>query len=326
MTSRIRPAPARPISQRSAYLALTISVLVFAFTAVSIKFTLAEGLAPTTITALRLLIAAGLLTPLILLKYRAELGGLTRLDIALVLAAGGWLSIHFVATISSLAYTSVLVNQVLISTSPLWSAVLEVTFLHEKLGRGIWIALMFALVGSTVIGLSGGDPASAAAAGYNHLLGGSIALMAAIAGAVYLTIGRKVRAKVSILPYIWMIYGVGGILTMAFVLATGTQVAGHSTEGYLWVLVLAVFPTLIGHSGLNYAVGLLPATIVGLIGQLVVVASAVAAFVLLQEVPLPGQLIGAGIVLIAVMMAIFARRRAGSHMPSLAVTPGSGEG
>jgi drug/metabolite transporter (DMT)-like permease len=125
---------------------------------------------------------------------------------------------------------------------------------------------------------------------------------------VYFVLGRSVRAKLSVIPYIWLVYGCGGVVMVLTIATAGLPVLGFSAEAYLWLLCCAVFPQLIGHSSLNYAVGYLPATLVSMITQLEPVGSAILALVLFQEIPLPLQIVGSGLLLFGVMLASIGQR------------------
>ena len=50
----------------------------------------------------------------------------------LIALSGICLAIHFTAWVTSLQYTTVLVSVVIVSTGPIWVAILEVIFLHIR--------------------------------------------------------------------------------------------------------------------------------------------------------------------------------------------------
>jgi drug/metabolite transporter (DMT)-like permease len=106
-----------------------------------------------------------------------------------------------------------------------------------------------------------------------------------------------------VMPYIWLVYGCSGIMMTLVLFATSTPITGYSAEGYLWLFACAVVPQLIGHSALNYAVGYLSATLVGMITQLEPIGSAFLAFLLFSEVPAPLQMLGSAVILGGVMLA-----------------------
>ena len=287
---------------RPTYIVLTIGLLASSLAAVLIRLAQDAGIPSLLIAAGRLTIATLILTPIILQRHRQVFQSLNRRDFTLVGVSGLFLAIHFITWITSLELTSVLISVVLVSTAPLWIAVLERFFLNSRLSRTVVFSLLMAIAGGIIISLPTGN--TMIQLGSNPLVGSLMALTGAMAIAVYLVIGRSVRAKISLLPYIWMVYGLAGIITASVVLLTGTPVFGHAPQGYLWVLAIALIPQLIGHSAFNYALRHLPATLVGVIGQLEPAGSTMMAVVLFNEIPHALQIIGGVVVVAGVILAI----------------------
>lgn len=295
-----------PVAGRAqAFVFLAVGIVAMAFSAVFIRYAQADGMPSLFIAGGRLTTAALLLTPFALRGYRAELRGLRRKDLALAMVSGAVLAVHFGTWIASLEYTSVLISVVLVSTSPLWVAAFELVFLRARPHPFVIIGLLVALVGGIFIGLGTGEELFA---GKNPLVGGLLALTGALAMAIYLVIGRKLRARLPLIPYIWLVYGCAAITLMSAVMATGTPVTGYTPRAYLMILLLALIPQLVGHTSLNNALRYLSATFVSVITQTEGVASALAAFVLFGEVPKEMQIIGSVAILAGVILAIYGQR------------------
>ncbi len=259
------------------------------------------------IAAGRLLLAATIYTPFILTRYRGELAKLSSRDLLMAIFAGMWIASHFLLLITALEFTSVLINQVIVNTGPIWAAILERVFLRGRLSRAVWIGMMISFVGGGVIALAGFNNTSQELA--NPMLGNSLALLGAMAGAAYLTIGRSVRMKVSLWPYVWIVFGAGGFFALMYVFATGTPITGHPPEAYFWLIMLTIAAQLVGHASFNFCVGYLPAAIVTLAGQVVTVTAGIVGYFLFDEVPTILELIGCAIILTGVLMAIQGRRQ-----------------
>jgi drug/metabolite transporter (DMT)-like permease len=289
-----------------AYLVLLMGVIAVSLAAIFIRFAQAEGVPSLLIAFSRLGLAALALTPFTLSRYWAELRRLRRLDILLAGASGFWLAVHFATWITSLELTSVLVSTVLVTTTPLWAAVLEWIFLKARLSQWIIIGLIVALVGGVLIAFA--DPGESNL-GRSPLAGAMLALSAAVAMAIYLTIGRRLRGSLSLLPYIWLVYGCAAVILLIVVALSGIPVTGYSSEGYLWLVVLALVPQLIGHSSFNFALKYLPATYISIATQMEGIGSAIAAFFLFQEVPLPLQIVGSIALLLGVGLASWGQAR-----------------
>lgn len=286
---------------------LFIGILGATFAAPLIKMTQQAGMPSPLIAAGRLLLAATIYTPFILTRYRGELAKLSSRDLLMAIFAGMWIASHFLLLITALEFTSVLINQVIVNTGPIWAAILERVFLRGRLSRAVWIGMMISFVGGGVIALAGFNNTSQELA--NPMLGNSLALLGAMAGAAYLTIGRSVRMKVSLWPYVWIVFGAGGLFALLYVFATGTPITGHPPEAYFWLIMLTIAAQLVGHASFNFCVGYLPAAIVTLAGQVVTVTAGIVGYFLFDEVPTILELIGCAIILTGVLMAIQGRRQ-----------------
>lgn len=291
------------------YLVLLAGLMAVSLGAIFARLAQDAGLPSLLIAAGRLTISALLLTPFVLIRHRAPLRELGRRDLTLAAGAGLFLALHFATWIASLEYTSVLISVVLVSTGPLWVALLEVVFLHARLNRLIVVGLGVAFAGGLGIAAAG----SGGTEGSNPALGAVLSLIGAITFACYLVTGRKLRGKLPLWPYVWLVYSCAAIFLIALVLVTGTLVTGFPPEGYFWVLLMALFPQLIGHTSFNFALRYLPATYVGIAGQLEPIGSGLVAMIAFGEVPTLGQLAGSALIVTGVLLATLglSRRRGG---------------
>ena len=290
-------------------IALIVAILAVSTASIFIRF--AQEDAPSlVIAAVRLSIATLILAPIALLRHRDELKGLTRNDLILGGISGAFLAIHFATWISSLEYTSVASSVVFVSTGPLWVAILSPLLLHERLTRVAMIGLVLALFGGTVIGLSdtcvrdGGlqCPDLSQVMQGRAMWGNFLALAGAWAVSGYLIIGRKLRVKMSLIPYIFLVYGISAIVLIIIMLVAGYSPFGYPARIYGWIFLLAAVPQLIGHSTYNWLLKYLSATLVAVTTLAEPVGSAVLAYIFLKETPtrlvvLGGLLILSGIYL-----------------------------
>ncbi len=283
------------------YVILFVGVAAASLAAIFIRVAQGEGMPSDFIAAGRLTLSAIILTPLALRSYRAEIAGLTRSDLLLAVASGLILAIHFATWVASLAYTSVLISVVLVGTSPLWSALFEIIFLHAQLRRLVAVGLVLAFVGGLIIGLAGGG--SSTSVDSAPALGAILSLAGAVSFAIYLVIGRKLRSELSLIPYIWLVYSFAAIFLLLLVLINGTPITGYTPKAYFMLVLLALVPQLIGHSSFNYSVKYLSATFVGIATQTEPIGSSLAAYILFTEVPLPLQILGCVAVFVGVLVA-----------------------
>jgi drug/metabolite transporter (DMT)-like permease len=306
MTTDARPAAGAHPVPVSVYLLLAAGIAAVSLAAIFIRYAQLEGLPSFLIAAGRLTVSAALLTPFVLARHWRLIRALTPRDLLLALGAGFFLAVHFATWILSLEYTTVLISVVFVTTNVLWVAVLEVLFLRVRLAPLIVIGLFVAFAGGVIIGIA--DPGDASV-GSRPVEGALLALAGAIAMAAYLVIGRRLRAKLLLLPYIWLVYGVAALFLLALLVITRTPVTGYSAAGYLWVVIVALAPQLIGHTSFNYALRYLPATLVGIITQGEPIGAAIAAFILFGQLPLPAQIVGSLLIIAGVILASLGQSR-----------------
>ena len=112
--------------------AIAIFIAILAVSTASIFIRQAQQDAPSlVIVAVRLTLASIALAPFAIFQHRDEIRSLTRREWILAALAGLFLSVHFATWITSLEYTTVVSSVVLVSTGPLWVALLSPIFLKE---------------------------------------------------------------------------------------------------------------------------------------------------------------------------------------------------
>jgi drug/metabolite transporter (DMT)-like permease len=259
-----------------------------------------------TIAAGRLVFATLALAPFALTRHRAALARLTARELRLAALAGLFLAAHFALWIASLERTTVASSVVLVTTTPLWVGLLSPLVLHEPLTRRLALGIVLALAGGVIVGLgdAGGTHAAIAGAGRSDaLLGDLMALSGAWMMAGYLMVGRRLRAGLTLVPYVFVVYGMAAVVLTIAMAATGQSLLGLAPATYLWLALLALVPQLLGHSSFNWALRYLPASFVAiaLLGE--PVGSSALAFGLLHEVPTPLEFGGATLILAGIAVA-----------------------
>lgn len=305
MTESVQTQATRPTDDTPSWLPfLVLAIGLFAVSTAAIFIRLAqEGGAPSlVISAARLCVATVILTPIVLRRHRAELASISREDLVWALASGVVLGLHFASWITSLEYTAVVNSVTLVTTNSLWVALLAPFVLGEKLDRAVLVGLALAMGGGILVAYTSaeaGDPPTR----HDPWLGNGLALMGAFMAAVYFVIGRRLRARLGVIVYIWVVYGIAAIVLVLAVLVSGQPVTGFSGQTYLWLLLMGLFPQLIGHSSFNYALGYFPAAYVSLIVLIEPVGSGFLAMIFLDEWPVVLQLVGATLILIGIAVA-----------------------
>jgi drug/metabolite transporter (DMT)-like permease len=305
----MNPSTQRPFAP----LIMVIIIGILAVSTGSIFARYAQVSAPSiVIAAYRLGLATLLLAPLALLRHRSELKRIQGGDRMLVIGSGIFLALHFATWISSLEYTTVVSSVVLVQTAPLWVALLSPFTIRESLTKPILIGLGMAFVGVLIVGVSdacviiGGRlicPSLNDFLGADAFWGDLLALVGAWMAAGYLLIGRRLRVSIPLVPYIFAVYGFGALVLTIFMFAAGQSPFGYPQQTYLWFILLALVPQLLGHSSFNWALGYLSAAFVSitLLGE--PIGSAVLAHFLLEETPTWLKIFGAILILAGIYVA-----------------------
>jgi drug/metabolite transporter (DMT)-like permease len=292
-------------------LGLFIAILAVSTSALFIRFAQME--APSlAIAAWRLIFVSLILVPLAWSRNRDEIRQLDRKTLAILIFSGIFLCFHFASWISSLAYTSVASSVVLVTTSPLWVAMLSPLVLRERLARMVWIGLGVALIGGIIV--AGSDACQLSATGLacqsleslfreQGLWGNFLALVGAWCVAGYLLIGRRVRPHISLLSYTAIVYGVAALGLLVLALASGTRMSGFQPVTFGWFILLALIPQLIGHSTYNWALKYLPAAYVSVAALGEPVGSSLLAFFFLNEPPTSLELVGGSLILFGIYLS-----------------------
>ena len=256
---------------------------------------------PIVISALRLAIAAVLLAPVTWRDYKRhreafDLAALRRTTLPAAVLAVHLIMWSYGARMTIAAQATLLVNLVPVAM-PFFLAFTA----DERINRAEILGTTLAMVGVFVLGARdaiapGGDSAG------NVVCFGSMLLFA-----WYLALGRRNRDFPTIWLYVGPLYAQAAIFSLLLAAPwLGEPEMTHPREWMLMVL-LAVVPTIAGHSFLNASMRRLRGQVVGLGNTTQFIFAGVMAFVMLGEVP-PLLFYAASILVVAGVAVIVLRR------------------
>ena len=295
----------KALAPSSAQLGVLVAVSIFAwsFGPICVRFAFQYDLPPALVAFGRMITGSLMFAPYIIYRGRREIGRMPARSRGLAVAAGALFGMNITLMATSLTHISIMINQALIATIPIWVAVFEVTLLKGKLSRAIWSGIMVALGGGLVVAFaSAGAPAISEDG--NPGLGVLLAAISACSAALYITIGRKVRSTTSFIPYIWLVYTAGAAVTLLIIALTRVSLLGYDIRGYLWVLLLAILAQIIGHGVLNFVLKYLSPTVITVTAQVMPVLAAFWAFVIFSEIPTSWQILGSALLLLGVAIVL----------------------
>jgi drug/metabolite transporter (DMT)-like permease len=207
------------------------------------------------------------------------------------IASGVALGAHFGFWISSLDYTSVAASVVLVSTQPVFVAVLAYLLFGERTSPLSFFGILIAIAGTAIIAF---DRTVGSAA----FLGNVLALVGAVTVAVYVLIGRSSRTGgVGVLPYSIVVYSAAAATLLPVALVLDVQLWGYAGETWFWLAAITVGPQLMGHTVFNWALRYVEASVIS--GTILAepVVAALLAWLVLSERPGVLTIVGGVIVL-----------------------------
>jgi len=208
-----------------------------------------------SISAWRLLIATLLLLPLAGsdLSLIAKLNNKEKL---LLVLSGVALAFHFFAWIAAVQLTTVANAAVFFSVNPIMTAGAAYLFFREKAGKRLYASIGLGLTGVVIIG--GCDLCFSK----NDINGDLMALLCSALFTVYFLLGKRLRKKIPTSVYVTYIYGVAAAVSFVVLLCLDLPIFEYSSNAWICFGLLALLPTLMGHTSINYAVHYIKAGVI----------------------------------------------------------------
>jgi len=269
---------------------IVIGVIGISLSSIFVKF----SSAPSAVTAaFRLLWTVLLLTPAALgnKQTRAEIRRMGRRNVCLSALSGVFLALHFWTWFESLKHTSVASSTTIVCTEVVWVSLGYWLFMKGRLSLKAVCAIAVTLVGSVMIAL--GDSQAQGA----HLYGDLLALLAAVAVAVYVLLGKAVRARLSTTAYTYVVYVACAAVLCGISAAQGQALFAYGPGAVVVGLLLAVFSTILGHSIFSWCLKYFSPSFISASKLCEPVAASVLAGLLFGEMPGLMQVLGGAMIL-----------------------------
>jgi drug/metabolite transporter (DMT)-like permease len=201
---------------------------------------------PAAIAAWRLGIASLLLAPI----AGRRLGALRRLsrgETGLLLLAALALAAHFFTWIAAVQHTSVANAAVFFAINPVITAVAAHLLYGERLTSRLGLSIGLGLLGVAAIG------AADLGLRRDQLLGDALAVLCSVLFTCYFLLGKRLRRTLDSSVYVTALYGVASLMSFAAVALLGLPVVGYASDTWLAFALLALLPTMLGHTSMNHA-------------------------------------------------------------------------
>ena len=288
MTVAGQPAP------RSTYLFLAIGLIVASQSGNIIRLGAAH---PVAITAWRLAIATLILAPVAGGDLRALLR-LPPLDRGLLVLAGVALAAHFFAWIAAVQHTTVANAAVFFAVNPVMTAGAAHVLFRERITPRFVAAVALGIVGVTIIG---GEDFRLQR---DHLTGDALAVLCSALFTVYFLLGKRLRRRVATGPYVVGVYGVAAVFSFVTVAVLGLPAVDYDGPTWLCFALLALLPTVIGHTSFNHALQTIDASRISAATLTEPALASVVAFFAWDEAVTAGTIAGYAVIAASVIVLV----------------------
>jgi len=277
------------------YIPIAIGVISVALSAIFVKLANADA---EVIAFYRMFFSVLIMAPLFFWKYTAEIKRLTKRDWLFSGIAGIFLAFHFILWFDSLNYTSVASSTVLVTLQPLFAFAGTYFFFKERLSIKTILSGLVAIGGSVLI--SWGDFKISGTALYGDML----ALIACALVTAYLLFGQDVRKRLSLVTYTFVVYGISTVTLFFYILIKGGSFGPYPANEWLWFLLLAIVPNLLGHTLFNWSLKYVSTNVISIAILFEPIGAAILAFYVFNEYLIATQVIGGLIVIAGIMLFV----------------------
>jgi drug/metabolite transporter (DMT)-like permease len=282
------------------FLYFTLAVATFAVSWAAILIKLADA-SPLPIAFYRMALSSLLLAIPAIPKVRETYRALNARQIWLLIASGVVLGLHFAFWVTSLFYTTISNSTILVATQPIFILIMEALFFKDKIPSRSIIGMGVAIIGMAII--SGGD----FKLGKDFIIGDLLALAGAFCAGTYLLIGRHLRAKIDTLGYIFPVYTIAALTLLVCSLFCGENLTSYPLKTWGIFLLLAIIPTIMGHSLYNWLLKYVPAHKVAttILGE--PIGATLLAIIFFNQIP-GWWTIGGGILILSGIFIVLGRK------------------
>ena len=221
----------------------------------------------------------------------------TRIDYALLIAAGLFFAGDLGIWHWSIHYTSVANATLLVNFMPIFVTVGAWLLLNQRVSRVFLVGLGAAMFGATlIIGTS-------FRLSLQSLRGDLLALLAALFYASYILTVTRLRRDFSVATILVWAGVVACVVLLPLSLVSGERFIPYEVRGWLVLFALALVSHIMGQGLIAFALAHLPAAFSSVSLLLQPVLATVFAWVLLDELIGPWQALGGALVLLGILIA-----------------------
>lgn len=202
---------------------------------------------PTALAAWRLILAALFLSPLFFLARRREPEPFGWRDLTPSVLPAILLALHFISWAAGARMTLAANATLIVNMVPIVMPFFLFFLIRERVNRPEVIGTLLALAGVLVLTI--GDYQIAP----GNLLGDFVCFVSMLLFALYLAYGRLNRSIRSLWLYLVPLYAIAGVICLVVSIPFANPLVLPSAPEIGWLVGLALVPTVLGHSLLNFS-------------------------------------------------------------------------
>ena len=245
----------------------------------SVLFIKASTINPVLLASYRLIAATIFLLPLFVRDVRRHHAVWSRRDVLTSILPGIILGLHFITWITGARLTPAANASLIVCLVPLVTPFLLAAIVHEKLTRPEIIATCIALSGVLWLGYADYT------INISYVRGDSICFGSMLLFALYLVLARRNRHVASVWLYVVPLYAIAGVFCFICALFVTSPITTYTGLDIIAIFGLALIPTVLGHSSLNYAMKFFRGQVVSVLAMGEFIVASVLAWFIFKEVP-----------------------------------------
>jgi len=183
----------------------------------------------------------------------------------------------------------------LVNTAPVFTVILAILFLGERLTLAGWIGIAISFAGATVIAFAEGG-------GFHFSRGALWILVSALAASGYTILQKRYLSRYGALALITYVIWAGTFFLLVFAPGLVSAVRAAPLNATLGVIYLGVFPGALAYVTWAHVLAKIPASVAVSFIYIVPVLTVVIAYLWLGEVPQNLSLLGGALALVGVVV------------------------
>jgi len=270
---------------------------------------------PILLAGFRCLIASIILSPLYFRDRRLHRSTYHFKHLWASLLPGIFMGLHFISWNFGVVRTAIANATLLVTMAPITMPFFAWIIFRQKLNRAEWAATAFSVMGLVILVIS--DLQLQA----KNVAGDLLSVLSLLFLTYYMILARVNRDVGSIWLYIVPVYFISGMFSMVCSLFFEHPFQAYRMREIYIFLALALIPTVIGHSILNYSMRHLPSQLVAIVSSAQFIYAGILAYFIHQETIHVMFLPASGLVVVGVVLAVRARKESAGDNPAKNKSP-----